>query len=150
MEIRHQYHSTWTSFSFVPSLAVFLHFSNHHSVWKCTSSCCCFLLSSSLSIHSRCETHLLLGALSFLLGSEVVVCSLAYWMEECTSPWLYFSFCGHQTHHLGELLTRIKHISSHGTVTKPYSILPHTHNIRCSAYLMMLASLFQHCRPVAS
>lgn len=127
MQIRHQYHSTCILFSFVPSLTVFLHFSNHHSVWKCTSSCCCFLLSCSLSIHSSCETRLLLGALSFLLGSGVVVCSLAYWMEECTS----LCFCGHQAQHLGELFTSIKHILRQTILSIPTYTQYTVHKMQC-------------------
>lgn len=155
MQSRHQYHSTCILFSFVPSLAVFLHFSNHYSVWKCTSSCYCFLLSCSLSIHSRYEPHLLLGALCFVLGSARVACSLAYWMEDWPSPWFYFSFCDHHVQQLEGLWTRIKHhtILNHGTLTQPYSIFPNTDrllDVVHTAYQATLAPLFQHCRPIAS
>lgn len=134
MQSRHQYHPICILFSFVPSLAVFLDIFNHHCLKVYVFFCCCFLLSCSLSIHSRCEPHLLFGALSFLLWSDVVACSLASWVGACTSPWFYFSFCG-QVQHLERLLTRIKHL------TKPWyihqivlCIATYTENITCSAH----------------
>lgn len=60
------------------------------------SSCCCFLLAWTLASRSRCEPHLLLGALSVLFGSQVAACPLAHWMEGCASPSFYSSVCGDQ------------------------------------------------------
>lgn len=117
---------------FFPSLCVFLHFSKHHS------SCC----PTSLSVHSRCVPHLLLGALS--LRSEVY--SLACWMEECTSPWFYLSFCGHLEQHLKGLLTIIKHlITFKHTVhqTKPYSPT-------CTQYKTQCTQLTWRCLSLSS
>lgn len=49
---------------------------------------CCF------NIPSRCEPHLLLGPLSFLLRSKVLVCSPVHLSESWISLGSHFSCCG--------------------------------------------------------